>query len=166
MNAISRILVPVDFSDWSRSALTLAVGLASRFGAEVDVFHVFELPPPYVPNIMLQGQGGPSGTVHQVMRREAKEELAEFLREAVTAEKAGALEVRGYTRCGEPVEAIIRRATIGHYDLVVMGTRGRSGLSRMFMGSVAEAVVRGAPGPVLTFRRGVGGAGTDEAAAA
>ncbi|MBW2458657.1 MAG: universal stress protein [Deltaproteobacteria bacterium] len=157
--------MPVDFSDGSRSALAIGMGLAARFDAAVDLFHVFALPPPIVPNIMVQTGNGPAVTVHQMMRREAKDELADFLREAVTPDTREALQVRGYTKCGEAAEEIVRRATLRRHDLIVMGTRGLSGLSRMFMGSVAEAVVRQAPCSVLTVRRQAGD-GADAATAA
>ena len=153
MVTISRILVPVDFSDWSRAALSYALGIAARFDAAVDVFHVFPLPPPIDPNVVFQTSDGSSLTVPQLMRREAKDDLSEFLRGAVGPDTPAEVEVRGHTKCGEAADEILRRATMGRYGLIVMGTRGRSGLSRVFMGSVAEAVLRQAPCPVMTVRR-------------
>ena len=56
---------------------------------------------------------------------------------------------------GDPADAIIRLAESEHIDLIVMGTHGRRGLSRLLMGSVAESVVRVAPCPVLTVKQPV-----------
>ena len=63
---------------------------------------------------------------------------------------------------GDPAEAIVQQAEAEHADMIVMGTHGRTGLTRMLMGSVAEAVVRRAACPVLTVKQpaAVAAAGT------
>lgn len=145
MPAISRILVPVDFSPCSRAALDYAVELAGQMKAAVDVLHVAE-PTGYagpdsmmlVPDAARDSWGErPDDVLH---------ELEGFL----GAARARVRDVRA--EAGLPSDVIASRAKDGGYDLIVMGTHGRSGLARLVVGSVAEAVMRRAQVPVLTLR--------------
>ena len=144
---ITRILVPVDFSSHSERAFRYALRLASRFGATVDLLHVVDNPfaagtmtaEVYVPNLpeMLDS-----------LLQEAEKGLA-ALKSAAAGE---GLRVETHVLTGQPAHTIVENARTGGFDLIVMGTHGRTGFSHLFVGSVAERVVRRAPCPVLTVR--------------
>jgi nucleotide-binding universal stress UspA family protein len=142
---VQRILAPTDFSDCSRAALEWAARLARRFGAGVDVLHAWRPPShdwtPYAPAIDYHH-------LELFERTEAgsamKRLLADLEREDVPA--------NGRLVSGDPLKTILRFAASGEYQLIVMGTHGRTGMSHLLSGSIAEAVVRRSPCPVLTVR--------------
>jgi nucleotide-binding universal stress UspA family protein len=145
MPTIRRILVPVDFSACSRAALDYAAFLGERFGAAIDVLHVWE-PPGYVgPEVMINVPGRTGLPLVEFARTEAGREMEKFL---AALEERKIVEVNGRLETGMPVNMILSAAADRDYDLIVMGTHGRTG----FMGSVTERVVRRAPCPVLTLR--------------
>jgi nucleotide-binding universal stress UspA family protein len=144
---ITNILVPVDFSPHAELALRYATTLARRLGAGVGLVHVVEDPfltgawisEIYVPNV-------PELLTDLIAG--AERHLA-VLKESAAAEGVTA---RTAVITGRPAEAIVEHAEAGGFDLIVMGTHGRTGLAHVMMGSVAERVVRKAPCPVLTVR--------------
>jgi universal stress protein A len=146
--AVTRVLVPIDFSPSSRAALEYGTFLAGKLGAELIVLHVWE-PPGYVgPDTLAllpvaAGQPGWDQTRAEVMR-----EVELFLGKA----SVRPTDLRVRVEAGEPSDAILLAAKDGGADLIVMGTHGRTGLSRLLIGSVAEAVLRRAACPVLTIR--------------
>lgn len=148
MKELNRILVPVDFSDCSRAALDHAISLAQKFDASVEVFHVYE-PPYYVGDVLLQMPGDQSVTMGDYIRSQA-EKLLDELVESVEGVHDVTL-VRGLV-AGVPYQAIVDKAKSNDYDLIVLGTHGRRGLSHLLMGSVAERVLRKAPCPVMVVR--------------
>ena len=136
---VQRILVPVDFSPCSREALESAADLAERLGAQVDLLHVW------------------AGVYHHSLEAEplmmfAHSELAKEMEGLLESLELRGIDARGRLEVGSPREAIVRAARDGKYDLIIMGTHGRTGLVHMFLGSVAESVFRRAPCPVLTIR--------------
>ena len=137
MLPIRKILVPVDFSSCSRSALEHAVWLADEIGASIDVLHVW---PGETARVVDPGEGEPPSALN---------ELNAFVA-SVKQPQRGRLSQRLET--GSPPRRILEDAGTGSYDLLVLGTHGRTGRLHMIMGSVAEEVVRGAPCPVLTVR--------------
>lgn len=139
MLPVHTILHPTDFSERSTHALQLACSLARDHGARVVVLHV--LAPPAV----AYGEALTS-YAEEAERRAAEEKLNRLQ----LPDPAISLE-RRLTE-GEPAERILQVAEEIHADLIVMGTHGRTGLSRLLMGSVAEQVVRQAPCPVLTIK--------------
>jgi nucleotide-binding universal stress UspA family protein len=145
MSQIRRILVAVDFSEPSRLAFDDAAELAQKFGAELDVLHVWEVPsfvPPEVAVVV-----GSGAELADAVKKAAEKGLDSFVADAARrgiAVHAARLEM------GLPASTIADAAT--DYDLLVLGTHGRSGLTRFLLGSVAERVVRHAPCPVLTVR--------------
>lgn len=144
MHKIQRILVPVDFSDTSKKALEYANFIANRFDAKMDVVHVWR-PSEYAGDEMvLLTRSEPELTLSTFLRNHADQMLTSFL-EGVPHSNRRLEE-------GEPAHVISQVATEGGYDLIVMGTHGRTGLSHVMMGSVAEKVVRLAPCPVITYR--------------
>lgn len=150
MPHVDKILVPVDFSVCSRAALEMAEVIAEKFGASVDVLHVWEPPRYVIPEVTVQLPGEPQQTLAQFARSAAGKEMEAFL---VALEGKGQLRVRGRLESGDPTEVIIDLADREQYDLIVMGTHGRRGLSHVLLGSVAEKVVRRAACPVLTRRQ-------------
>jgi len=140
---IRRILVPVDFSDAARPVVDYARDMARDRGAVLTLLHVIGIPvapfdPAYGvaadPRMLLELQSG------------AERKLAEM---------AGAIEgveVRIRVATGAPSREIVREAREWKADLIVIGTHGRTGLRHVFLGSVAENVVRLAPCPVTTMR--------------
>ena len=141
-----RILVPMDFSVCSRTALSHALALAEKFSSTVDVLHVWE-PPRYVgPDLMLHLPGD-NKSLGDYVRDEARTELEKLL-----GELEENVTVNSILEAGDARRRIIELTESGMYDLVVMGTHGRTGLTRFVLGSVAENVVRRSFCPVLTVR--------------
>jgi nucleotide-binding universal stress UspA family protein len=146
MNSIRQILVPVDFSEQSRAALDYAAGLARMSGASIDILHVWEIPAFEPPGPIVAEA---SMTLWEVSQRNAEQALLGF-REA--ASKRG-IDIRASRAvAGDPWRSIVDAAKGGGYDLIVIGTHGRTGFSRALIGSVAERVVRHAHCPVLAVR--------------
>jgi nucleotide-binding universal stress UspA family protein len=140
-----RIVVPTDFSTCSQEAWALAQRLAGAFGSELIPVHVLVESP-------LWGESPFSmdrvRDVYDTARTWAR---AEFDKWAAQGKAAG-LQVRPVLRTGVPHEEIVALATDELADLLVIGTHGRGGVSRVLLGSVADRVVRLAPCPVLTVR--------------
>ncbi len=150
MPAIRRVLVPIDFSPSSRAALEYATFLAGKLGASLEALHVWE-PPGYGyvgPDTLALLPVGPGQPGWEQTRIEVRRELDHFLAKAPA--KPQELSVR--VEAGEPSDAILNVARDSGADLIVMGTHGRTGLSRLLIGSVAEAVLRRSTCPVLTVR--------------
>jgi universal stress protein A len=144
MSKIQRILVPVDFSETSKRALEYAYQFVHRFDAKLDVLHVWR-PSEYAGDEMVVlTRSEPELTLSTFLRNHADQQLTAFLKEVPHSKQM--------LESGDPAQVIARVAGEGGYDLVIMGTHGRTGLSHLMMGSVAEKVVRLAPCPVLTFR--------------
>jgi universal stress protein A len=142
---LSRILVPIDFSETSGAALDYAAFLAKAFGASVELVHVLDS--------VLQVAGDsvfaadrPPESLAEHGRRIALEELDRYRERLERQGIAG----RTAIEAGVPWECIVRAAA--RADLVVMGTHGRTGLTRVLLGSVTDKVVQRSPAPVLTIR--------------
>lgn len=141
---IQRILLPTDFSDSSSAANGYACALASSLGAELHLLYVFEH---YTGSTYVPGLPIPEAT-SQI--EEEKQKVAESLAHLLDAGWAADHRVTRATREGDPFVEIVRYAREQSIDMVVMGTHGRTGLAHLFMGSVAENVVRQCHCPVLT----------------
>ena len=141
---IRHILAPTDFSDYSKRALSDALDLAQTFGAKLTLLHVVE-PAPYLGEFTLPTMGE---DLLGDLERQASAELARVLPEAPQAPIA----VTRAVIVGSPARTIVATAEATHVDLLVLATHGRTGLSHLLIGSVAERVVRTAPCPVLTIR--------------
>ncbi|MCK6547580.1 universal stress protein [Myxococcota bacterium] len=143
-----RILVPVDFSSSSKLALEAALSVQTMLGAKVEVLHAVTHVPIEGAELLVSGYAGESKTpFREWARSRADEEMKAFLASVKGGERA---DVR--VLLGEPVATVLEESTSGRYDLVVIGTHGRTGVSRLIMGSVAERIVRRSPCPVLTVR--------------
>jgi nucleotide-binding universal stress UspA family protein len=139
MLAIKRILLPTDFSKYSEYAFRLACSLARDYGARLLVLHVAEAPTAiYGEGVVLPPpdafwkQAGEK--LNRIQPRHANIAVEHLLVE------------------GDVAAEILRVAREANSDVIVMGTHGRSGLSRVVMGSVAEQIVRRSPCPVVTVR--------------
>jgi nucleotide-binding universal stress UspA family protein len=144
---IKRVLVPVDFSGDSLNALAYARDLVKPFHAEVILVHVVE--PIYyaAPADMYMTSPNLAGIIEEQQRMAAQQ----LKRIAGDLEKKGH-RVRTVLKNGVPAQVIIDSAQRTGTDLIVMATHGHTGLAHLFMGSVAEKVVRTAACPVLTVR--------------
>lgn len=136
---IQRIIVPVDYSDCSRAALEYGLRIADQVGGTVDVLHVSNVPP-FLEDI-------PSFDLWSFPRTEP--EMKAFL---ATIEIPESVHLNSRFEVGDPEQVILRLATAERYDLIVMGTHGRTGMSHLLIGSIAENIVRTAPCPVVTVR--------------
>jgi nucleotide-binding universal stress UspA family protein len=144
MIELSRILCPVDFSEFSRHALDHAAVLARWYAAEITVVHVCSTPVavPAVP------YGGPVLVEPVALTVERRAELRRELEQFVRPVAASGIPLSLQVVEGSSVDEIVAGAESA--DLIVMGTHGRSGFERLLLGSVAEKVLRKAPCPVLT----------------
>ena len=144
---MTHILVPVDFSEHSDTALQYATMLAQRVGGSIELLHVVE--DPFV-------SGAWSAEAFMPNMPELLDQVTADARgRLVTLQSAAASEGVVFTTnvvTGRPAQAIVEHARSGAFGLIVMGTHGRTGVSHLFLGSVAERVVRTAPCPVLTVR--------------
>jgi nucleotide-binding universal stress UspA family protein len=142
-----KILVPVDFSPFSSEALRAATDIAQLRKAELTVLHVSEDPP--FPNTYGQESVAYANwnEIRTQVEEDAKKELAAIISETTSGQNVASINVWGH-----PVHEILQIAEDGAFDLIVLSTHGRSGLSRLVMGSVAERVIRHAHCPVLVMR--------------
>jgi nucleotide-binding universal stress UspA family protein len=131
-SAIRRILVPVDFSSCSRAALAFACTLAKALEASIDVLFVAS-----------NDEGQP------VAPDASGAELHQFIG---TVPDSRALAIREHVVHGDARERIVTIAERDGFDLIVLGTHGRTGRARSLAGSVAESVVRTSARPVVTVR--------------
>jgi nucleotide-binding universal stress UspA family protein len=140
---IHKLLCPIDFSPSSREAMVEAIELAGRRGAALTLFHVIAPVAVSSPEAMVVP------TYDAALQRETDQELEAWRAEA---RGLGAERVETKRVVGTPWDAIVTAAREGSFDLIVMSTHGRTGLAHVFIGSVAERVVRHAPCPVLVLR--------------
>jgi nucleotide-binding universal stress UspA family protein len=144
MIALSRILVPTDFSECSEAAVKYGRALAAAFGASLHLLHVVQ--DPYTQPWAAEAFPAPLGDVLEQWQAQARRRLVELVPEAERSNTMIAVQV------GSPFFEILRYAQEQRMDLIVIGTHGRGPLGHMLLGSVAERVVRKAPCPVLTVR--------------
>jgi len=142
---INKVLVPIDFSDYSKSALKYAVNFAKSFNAEIILIYVVE-PVIYPPDFSMGQIAMPS--INTEWDDRAKEELQNLAK----SEIVGTANVKTVIKTGKPFVEIIETAREENVDLIIIATHGRSGVEHILFGSTAEKVVRKAPCPVLTLR--------------
>lgn len=143
-----KILCPIDFSPGAREAMRVAVELARDAGASLVLAHVWDRQP-WLYN-------GPDYAIAPGVIQEAVDTAeAELARWKISARELGAKEVATRFLIGAPWDQIVSAARDDRaIDLIVMGTHGRTGLTHVLLGSVAEKVVRHAPCAVLVVRPG------------
>ena len=138
---LARVLFPTDFSPYSEKGLPYAVNLCKEFGATLVLLHINDLPlilPEYLPELSTS----------------PTQDLEEYGQESLERLAAQVTEVPVETiqATGRPHTEIAKIVEEQDIDLVVMPTHGRSGISHLLLGSVAEKVIRAAKCPVLTVR--------------
>ena len=146
MQEIRAILAPTDFSSHAETAVRYACGLASRLGAVLHLLHVLNDVMPLGPDPMLAPVLPPD--YYRETEGASRDALAN-LPDPSWGEPAG---VETAVRWGNPVDQIVEYASGHAIDLIVIATHGRTGLSHVLLGSVAERIVRAAGCPVLTIR--------------
>ena len=134
MTLLKKILAPTDFSELSGAGVRYACQLAKEVGAQVIVMNVIVL--------------DESNTTGKGEIEAHSDQLTEFVAKTVPHRGAD-LKVREVVVAGQPYSAIVDCAENEHVDLVVMSSHGRSGLSRMLIGSVTDRLLRAAKCPVL-----------------
>jgi universal stress protein A len=143
---IQRILVPTDFSEHSDAAVDYAAALAWPLWASVHLIHVID--DPYLFQGALEFPVPENIELRERIRQECERKLAATA--AVLRERCA--KVTTEVRTGRAIDQVIDAAVDYGADLIVMGTHGRSGLSHLVYGSVAERVIRTARCPVLAVR--------------
>ena len=146
MLRIRRILVATDFSKTSRKAVAAAIDLAKANRASLTILHAYVPLVPLVPEQYIEA--GTWDRIDVESRRWADDQLTKL---AQRARKSG-VRATAMLIVGDPSRQIVRAARRTHADLIVVGTHGRRGLSKFFLGSVAERVIATATRPVVTVR--------------
>jgi nucleotide-binding universal stress UspA family protein len=143
---IARIVVPIDFSDWSRAAVERAVALAGPTRAEITAVFVL---PRGATTAGEEATGSCAAEAEDNMVSAIAEDVEEFLRPAQIA----GLPLRVSFKKGDTVTQILESARETAADVIVMGTHGRSGVERWMLGSVLDGVLQRPPCPVLAVPR-------------
>jgi nucleotide-binding universal stress UspA family protein len=141
-----RIMHPSDFSPASQAAFAKAVDMAKASRAELTIVHVLS------PVMPVPGDGYISPKVYDEIAASTRAWAQKQLDRRVAKAKTAGVRAKGMLMDGVAHEQIIRAAKAKRADLLVLGTHGRSGLAKLFIGSVAGRVVSAAPCPVLTVR--------------
>ena len=133
------ILFPTDFSTASDAALVHAESLARQMNARLLIVHVEEPPLAY---------GG--GELYYGLPEPSSERILKMLEDVKPSDPSVPYTHR--LTMGDPAGEVVRMATDENAEMIILGTHGRTGMTRLLMGSVAEAIVRRAPCPVLVYR--------------
>lgn len=138
-----RVLIPLDGSPMAEQALPHAIAQAKHFQAELILLRVVE-PFPHARGMSLAN--------HEQIRQQAITWAGKYMERIAAGIQQKGLSVQAITIDGRPHTGIAQFAEANQVDLIVMSTRGQSGVSRWLMGSVADRIVRGAIVPVLLVR--------------
>ncbi|OPY29805.1 MAG: Universal stress protein [Methanomassiliicoccales archaeon PtaU1.Bin030] len=141
MNDFKRILIPTDGSENTKAAITQGLELARVMGSEVTALYVVDQA-----SFVNFPMDATVVSIYSLLEKEGKDAVDYVVNEG---QKLG-VKVTPKVVEGSPAKKIVDEAE--NYDLVVMGTLGRTGISKLLLGSVAERVVRFAPCPVLVVR--------------
>jgi nucleotide-binding universal stress UspA family protein len=139
----NRILLPLDGSAIAEQALPHAIALAQRFQAELILLRILE---------PLAEKLGMTGEIVKYAEDVTREVVEKYMENACAEVQERGLRVKSSILEGRPHTEIVRFAETEQVDLIVISTRGQSGLSRWLMGSVADRVARGVSVPVLLVR--------------
>lgn len=137
---IQNITIATDFSPWSERAMHHAIALARKFGAILHIVHVVRRTEyPFVPDLMIE------------LDQLAERDCDDLIRRLTAAHNLDDIEHRRWTLDGEFSEVLGRFVRDHRIDLVVLGTRGRSGISKLLLGSIAQEIFHHLACPVLTI---------------
>jgi nucleotide-binding universal stress UspA family protein len=140
---LSRILVAVDGSEYADRALETALELAKNVGSKVYVICVVQ------PPVLMDYSTKVTVQLEELFERQAKALLAKY---ASDAEQLKGIKVEPILVKGYPPKVIIEKAKENDIDMIVIGSRGLSGIKEVFLGSVSHSVVRGSKVPVLVVK--------------
>lgn len=150
MSEITKILVPIDFSNYSKNALRYATNFAKRFEAKIILVYVVE--PIIYPSDFSMGQ-----VTFPVTDIEMNERAKEELNILAKTEIGSDIVTETIIKTGKPFVEINETASELDIDLIIIATHGHTGVEHLLFGSTAEKVVRKAPCPVLTLREPIKG---------
>lgn len=136
----NKILVPLDGSEIAEQAIPKAVDVARQYGAELHFVRAFSMP-------IISPSACAAIDLNQI-----KESQNKAVREYLSSHAVDDLDCYFHALEGDPGHSVLELADAHDYDLIVLTTHGRSGLSRWIFGSVAEKIVRHANCPVMTVR--------------
>jgi nucleotide-binding universal stress UspA family protein len=142
---IKKILVPVDFSEYSKMAVDYSVEFAKKFGSELILIYVIE--PILYPSDFGLGQI-PINQVDLEIQSKAEDELKRLIDEKIPP----TIKTNYFVRTGKPFLEIINAAKEQDCDLIIIASHGHTGIEHILFGSTAEKVIRKSPIPVLTVR--------------
>ena len=145
---MKKILVATDFSRASEPALRRAMEMAREEDTSLLIAHVLEPPVPFSPD------GYVLPRVYDEMAATLRADADQRMRKILARARKARVQARGLLLRGVPHEAIARAARTHGAESVVVGTHGRRGFSRLFLGSVAARVVATSPCPVLVVPAG------------
>lgn len=144
--SLKKILVPIDFSEYSKKALRYAFRFAEQFSASLTLLYVVE-PTVYPADFSFGQVGFPN--VEDELRKKGQEELQSMIAETI----AGAVPAEAVVKTGLPFVEITTFAAEQDIDLIIVATHGHTGVEHILFGSTAEKIVRKAPCPVLVVRQ-------------
>jgi nucleotide-binding universal stress UspA family protein len=144
---IRRILHATDYSKASERALQEAVDFAKQNNAELVVVHVIQPVVPYV-----AGEDIGAAELYVKLEESTKQEAQASMNKLTQRLERLGVKVKSLLLKGAPADQIVKAAKNRKADMIVIGTHGRTGLSKLFMGSVASRVISMAQQPVLTVR--------------
>lgn len=143
---MKKILYPTDFSSSSRPAFKKAVEMAKANRATLEILHVKSSPTPIYAGMYV------SPDTHAELAASTTAWVRKEMDKLLKTARAAGVKATSAVVEGSPLERIARAARVRRADLIVMGTHGRTGFSRLLLGSVASRVISTSPCPVLTVR--------------
>lgn len=141
MRVIHKIIVPIDFLQHTEQLAEYALYIGERFHAGLDFLHILE-PPHYYGDYEYPSLG--------VYAAEMAEHAEEKMKQFIEKYRNSCPGCEGKILHGNIADSIIKYAKDQNADLIIIGTHGRKGLEKMWLGSVAERVIKSAPCPTLT----------------
>ena len=141
MKNIRKIIVPIDFLQHTEQLVEYALYFAKKFGAELKFAHVVEPP---------QSYGGYEYPSLGALTEEVVKHTEKQMEELVKKNRHNCSGCAGKIFRGNIVDCLVEYAAEEEADLIIIGTHGRKGLEKMWLGSIAERVVKRAPCPTLT----------------
>ena len=145
MISIKLVLIPTDFSEYSKAALPYAVDISRKYGAKLVILHIFDeelLSPIFFET------GKTAKEYFERLQNRFEAAVEDFL----SGVNTDGIELEAELGNGTPFVEIIRFAKENGADIIVMGTHGRTGIAHTLLGSVTEKVVRKSPCPVMVIR--------------
>lgn len=142
----NKILVPIDFSEYSERAFNYALALSGRFGSQLTLINIDELFRSVYPEDGMQIYN-----LEETVQKRVEFIQSQFQKYIQQAAEKNIAATYAIVRGDSVSEKLLEHITQNQYNMVVMGTHGRTGLKHVFLGSIAEKIVRLSPTPVLTI---------------